>query len=68
MRKIFIVILSLISISAAAQVTEKEKDLRKVNADTVQGWKKGGIFTLAFSQVSLTNWAAGGKIQLVETQ
>ena len=61
MRKIFIIALSLVSITATAQVTEKEKDLRKVTADSVDGWKKGGIFTLAFSQVSLTNWAAGGE-------
>ncbi len=30
-------------------------------ADTIKYWKKGGIFTANFSQVSLTNWAAGGK-------
>lgn len=24
-------------------------------------WKKGGDFTLTFSQVSFSNWAAGGK-------
>jgi len=29
--------------------------------DTIQLWKKGGLFTANFSQVSLTNWAAGGK-------
>ncbi len=29
--------------------------------DTVKYWKKGGVFTANFSQVSLTNWAAGGK-------
>lgn len=30
-------------------------------ADTISNWKKGGIFSANFSQVSLTNWAAGGK-------
>lgn len=31
-------------------------------ADTIQSnWKKGGDFTLTFSQVSFSNWAAGGK-------
>ncbi len=44
-----------------SQVTDKEKDLRVLNADSTDGWKKGGSFTLAFSQVSLSNWAAGGE-------
>lgn len=30
-------------------------------ADTVKYWKKSGVFTANFSQVSLTNWAAGGQ-------
>lgn len=29
--------------------------------DSVKYWKKGGVLTANFSQVSLTNWAAGGK-------
>ncbi|MCK5536888.1 MAG: DUF3078 domain-containing protein [Bacteroidales bacterium] len=28
--------------------------------DSLRAWQKGGIATLNFSQVSLTNWAAGG--------
>ena len=28
--------------------------------DSVKLWKKGGVFSANFSQVSLTNWAAGG--------
>jgi hypothetical protein len=44
------------------QVVEKEKDLRKISIDSsLIGWKKGGMFNLTFSQVSLTNWAAGGE-------
>ncbi|MBN1985760.1 MAG: DUF3078 domain-containing protein [Prolixibacteraceae bacterium] len=31
------------------------------DADTTKLWKTGGVFTFNFSQVSLTNWAAGGK-------
>ncbi len=61
MKNIVYIVLFLISGSLLAQVTEKEKDLRKLNSDTIQGWKKGGLFTVAFSQVSLTNWAAGGE-------
>ena len=29
--------------------------------DTIKYWKKGGTATLNLSQVSLTNWVAGGK-------
>jgi hypothetical protein len=61
MKNLVYIVLFLISGSLLAQVTEKEKDLRKLNSDTIQGWKKGGLFTVAFSQVSLTNWAAGGE-------
>jgi hypothetical protein len=31
------------------------------NADTVKYWKRSGDFSANFSQVSLTNWAAGGE-------
>lgn len=44
-----------------AQVTEAEKKLKEVKADTVMGWKKGGLFALNIAQTSLTNWAAGGQ-------
>lgn len=30
-------------------------------ADTIKHWKKGGDFSVNFSQVSFSNWAAGGK-------
>ena len=30
-------------------------------ADTVKYWKRSGVFAATFSQVSLTNWAAGGQ-------
>ena len=43
-----------------AQVTDGEKKLKEKKIDTIQGWKKGGSFLLNFSQVSLTNWNAGG--------
>ncbi len=38
----------------------------QVQQDTVKLWKNGGVFSANFSQVSLTNWAAGGKVQLQE--
>ncbi|MDP4223841.1 MAG: DUF3078 domain-containing protein [Bacteroidota bacterium] len=46
------------------QVTEVEKKLREVKADTIMGWKKGGVVALNFAQTSLTNWAAGGQNSL----
>jgi len=61
MKQIFILFLLLLSAASFAQVTDKETDLRKLNSDTTEGWKKGGMFTIAFSQVSLSNWAAGGE-------
>lgn len=29
--------------------------------DSLSNWKRGGMFSANFSQISLTNWAAGGK-------
>ena len=43
-----------------AQISEKEDALKKANTDTVNGWKKGGMFALTIGQSSFTNWAAGG--------
>lgn len=54
-------IAALFSGTVFAQVVEVEKDLRDHKTDSVDGWKTGGMFSLAFSQVSLTNWAAGGE-------
>ena len=54
----------LLSISFAltmGQVTEAEKNLRTLTADTTQGWKTGGVFAINLAQTSLTNWAAGGQ-------
>lgn len=48
------------SIASTAQTTEAEANLKKVKTDSVSTWKKGALFNLSFSQVSLNNWAAGG--------
>lgn len=41
--------------------TAAEKALRtRAAADTIGGWKTEGIFQVNLTQVSLTNWAAGG--------
>jgi hypothetical protein len=58
---VIFLLLSLVSIFAFGQITDGEKTLRTQEADTVQGWKKGGVFTLNFAQTSLTNWSAGGQ-------
>ncbi len=44
-----------------AQVTDAEGALRANTADSLNGWKKGTTTFINLSQVSLTNWAAGGK-------
>ncbi|MDY0098966.1 MAG: DUF3078 domain-containing protein [Bacteroidales bacterium] len=54
---IFIMICSF----SAGQITEAEKKLRTLNADTIMGWKKGGVAALNLAQTSLKNWAAGGQ-------
>jgi hypothetical protein len=57
---ITLLLLGLLS-TTYSQVTEAEKKLKTVNADTVMGWKKGGVFALNLAQTSLSNWAAGGQ-------
>lgn len=52
---------SLYSFITFAQVTDSEKNLRTLPADTTEGWKKGGVFSLNLAQTSLTNWASGGQ-------
>ncbi|OFY69858.1 MAG: hypothetical protein A2Y71_12770 [Bacteroidetes bacterium RBG_13_42_15] len=44
--KLYSIALALIMVcsTTTGQVTEAEKKLKAVNADTVMGWKKGGIF------------------------
>jgi len=44
-----------------AQVTEGEKHLRNLAIAGESGWITENNLTIAFSQVSLTNWAAGGQ-------
>ena len=52
MKKLSILLIIVLNVSAiyAQDATEP-----------VPNWKKGGDFTLTFSQVSFSNWAAGGK-------
>ena len=50
MKKVLIILLILPFASLAEEVV-----------DTVKYWKRSGVFSANFSQVSLTNWAAGGQ-------
>lgn len=50
MKKLLLIILLIPSILFAQE-----------KPDSLSNWKKGGMFSANFSQVSLTNWAAGGK-------
>ena len=56
-----VLLFSIFASVSVAQVTDAEKRLRAVNADTIMGWKKGGLFAINLAQTSLTNWAAGGQ-------
>ncbi len=57
----FIVCLAFASFG---QVTDGEKTLKTVSADTVGGWKLGSVLGINFSQTQLVNWAAGGQNSL----
>lgn len=68
MKKIVIILIALFSInnSLFSQVLtkdqlEEEAKLKTQKSDTLSGWKTGGMISLNFSQVSLTNWSAGGE-------
>lgn len=61
MRKLLLIALFLFSYSSFSQITDGEKKLKSVRTDTVDGWKRGGLININFTQVSLTNWAAGGE-------
>ncbi len=50
----------LFSGNVSAQITDKEKDVRTQNQDTVLGWKAGGSFALTFSQSAYSYWSGGG--------
>ena len=61
MKKMIGIVILFSGICSIAQVTVEEKKLNPVRTDTSDGWKKGGLVNINFTQVSLTNWAAGGQ-------
>ena len=62
MKKVFsaIVFIAIIG-NISAQTTEAEENLKKQSTDSLDGWKVGGVISLNLTQVSLTNWSAGGE-------
>ena len=60
-KSILCLTLLFLFVGSYSQNTEAEKQLKTQNADSVIGWKKGGMINLSTSQTSLTNWAAGGQ-------
>jgi hypothetical protein len=69
MKKVISLALSVFLLSIAVSAQEVKKDAVKaadVSAltkipDTASGWDAGGLISIAFSQTSFTNWAAGGQ-------
>lgn len=65
MKKITLIFLTVLSFGAFAQnnanqLTQSEAAIGAVEKDTVQHWKWSGLYSVAMTQTSLTNWAAGG--------
>ena len=60
MKELFFLGLILIGGMTSGQTTKKIKNLPEILKDSVSLWNKGAVFNLGFSQVSLSNWAAGG--------
>lgn len=61
MKKLILGFALLSATVLSAQVTDAEADLKKaVVTDSIRKWDKGALFNLGFSQVSLSNWNAGG--------
>ncbi len=62
MKKLIIVSMAILfSFVAPCQTTEAEETLKTQVTDTTAGWNYGGTINTTLSQVSLTNWAAGGQ-------
>ncbi|MFA6832492.1 MAG: DUF3078 domain-containing protein [Bacteroidaceae bacterium] len=62
MRKIGLFILgTLFTMSLFAQANKENTEQQKGQTEEkTPNWKKGGMFSLTFSQTSLSNWSAGG--------
>jgi len=63
-RTAFCILILAMALSSTAQVTDAEKSLLAAAAEGENGWDKGANLAINLSQVSLTNWAAGGQNSL----
>ncbi len=65
MKKLILFLLIIpFALSGFSQVTDAEKALKAPPAEGENGWTKGLKVAVNLSQVSLTNWAAGGQNSL----
>jgi hypothetical protein len=63
-RRIFsiVIMLAVFTVFTYSQDADAIKKLNtKIAADTLLGWKTGGVLNLNLAQTSLTNWVAGGQ-------
>ncbi len=58
---LFSLLSGMLAMPLIAQVLETEAGLKKVKTELPGGWQRGGLISVAFSQASFSNWAAGGK-------
>jgi hypothetical protein len=65
---IAVLLITLSPLLSFSQTTEEEKELvkakdvlKKQNTDSIEGWKTGAVLSVNLTQVSLTNWNAGGE-------
>lgn len=59
---LFIIVLPFFAYCQEDELKKSTENLKEVvKKDTTDGWKKGGAGNIGFSQVTLTNWAAGGQ-------
>ena len=62
MKKKLIILIIIISFNnLSGQITELEKELKKKNKDSLNGWSFNGLASINFSQTALINWASGGE-------
>ncbi len=61
---IIFILLTIFTLMSYAKVASLETASPKEDADSTKVWKTGGVMSLNFSQVSMTNWAAGGENSL----
>jgi len=59
-----LMVILAINAFSQADVTIPEKALKPNSEDSLNGWDKGTEINISISQLSLTNWAAGGENSL----